>query len=75
MDWRSAIQRAGELLTNVGGAGSSYALPMIDLVEERGPYVVITPGFVLAYAHPEADAAGRFPRIAPPVGAPAPPSV
>ena len=47
-DWRSAIQHAGELLTGVGAAGPSYIQAMIDVIEEPGPYVVITPGFVLA---------------------------
>ena len=62
-DWRSAIQHAGELLTGVGVAGPSYVQAMIDVIEEPGPYVVITPGLAIAPARPGPEAADHFPAL------------
>ncbi|SIM80662.1 Ascorbate-specific phosphotransferase enzyme IIA component [Mycobacteroides abscessus subsp. abscessus] len=69
-DWRSAIQHAGALLADVGVAGPSYTQAMVDVVEENGPYIVITPGFALAHARPDASVTATglsFVRLAAPV--------
>ncbi|MDO5627034.1 MAG: PTS sugar transporter subunit IIA [Mobilicoccus sp.] len=54
-DWREAIHRAGELLVSTGAAGESYIDEMIAVVEQHGPYVVITPGVAFAHARPDAS--------------------
>ncbi|QQC58553.1 PTS sugar transporter subunit IIA [Rothia kristinae] len=69
-DWRSAIQHTGALLADVGVAGPSYTQAMVDVVEEHGPYIVITPGFALAHARPDASVTATglsFVRLAAPV--------
>ena len=52
-DWREAVHYAGALLTSSGTTGESYTDAMIRVVEEHGPYIVITPGFALAHARPD----------------------
>lgn len=52
-NWRDAVSRSGELLTESGIAGPSYTQAMIAVVEEHGPYIVIAPGFALAHARPD----------------------
>lgn len=52
-DWRAAIRAAGELLGETGVAGDSYTDAMIRVVEEHGPYIVLTPGFALAHSRPD----------------------
>lgn len=52
-DWRAAIRAAGELLGEAGVAGDSYTDAMIRVVEEHGPYIVLTPGFALAHSRPD----------------------
>ncbi|PWH07216.1 PTS sugar transporter [Brachybacterium endophyticum] len=54
-DWRAAIRAAGALLAETGIAGASYTDAMIGTVDEHGPYIVITPGFALAHARPDAS--------------------
>ena len=49
-DWRSAIGKAGELLTATGATTDDYTGQMIAAVEQYGPYIVIAPGFALAHA-------------------------
>jgi PTS system ascorbate-specific IIA component len=69
-DWRTAIRAAGALLTESGTAGAPYTDAMIRTVEEHGPYIVITPGFALAHARPDASVARTgmsFVRLAEPV--------
>lgn len=48
LDWRDAITKAGDLLD----AGPEYTEAMIASVEDKGPYIVIAPGFALAHARP-----------------------
>lgn len=54
-DWRAAIRSAGRLLEADGIADASYTESMVRSVEEHGPYIVITPGFALAHARPDAS--------------------
>ena len=51
-DWRSAVQLAGQALVASGAATPGYALEMIRMIDEHGPYVVIAPGLALAHARP-----------------------
>ncbi len=51
-DWRAAVTLAAEALANAGIAEPDYALEMIRMIEEHGPYVVIAPGLALAHARP-----------------------
>lgn len=51
-DWQEAIAAAGVLLTETGVATEQYTVEMIDSVLERGPYIVIAPGFAFAHARP-----------------------
>jgi PTS system ascorbate-specific IIA component len=51
-DWRAAVTLAGEALVRSGAAKPGYALEMIRMIEEHGPYVVIAPGLALAHARP-----------------------
>jgi PTS system ascorbate-specific IIA component len=51
-DWRAAVTLAGDALARSGAARPEYALEMIRMIEEHGPYVVIAPGLALAHARP-----------------------
>lgn len=51
-DWEEAIRRAGRMLEDVGVARSTYTQSMIDSVHDKGPYIVIAPGFAFAHARP-----------------------
>ncbi|GAA1482129.1 PTS sugar transporter subunit IIA [Gordonia sinesedis] len=51
-DWRGAIRTAGSLLERTGIADAAYTDAMIESVEEKGPYIVIAPGFAFAHARP-----------------------
>ncbi len=51
-DWRAAISAAGDLLTTTGVTTDVYTREMIDSVVEKGPYIVIAPGFAFAHARP-----------------------
>ena len=51
-DWEDAVRRAGGLLERAGVATDSYTRAMIDSVHERGPYIVVAPGFAFAHARP-----------------------
>lgn len=51
-DWRAAVTLAAEALTRSGAARPEYALEMIRMIEQHGPYVVIAPGLALAHARP-----------------------
>lgn len=53
-DWREAIATAGALLRDTGVATDEYTAAMIRTVEEKGPYIVIAPGFAFAHARPSA---------------------
>ena len=51
-DWEDAVRRAGRLLEQAGVAEAAYTQSMIDSVHEKGPYIVIAPGFAFAHARP-----------------------
>lgn len=51
-DWRAAITAAGALLENEGAITGAYTRAMIASVEEKGPYIVVAPGFAFAHARP-----------------------
>ncbi|MGE2712665.1 PTS sugar transporter subunit IIA [Mycolicibacterium litorale] len=48
--WRAAIKMAGRLLEEAGIADSAYTDSMIANVEDKGPYIVVAPGFAFAHA-------------------------
>ena len=51
-DWREAVDAAGRALTASGATDAGYAIDMIRMIEEHGPYVVVAPGLALAHARP-----------------------
>ena len=51
-NWQEAITAAGTLLVDAGHVKSDYVDAMLRVVEELGPYIVITDGFALAHAAP-----------------------
>jgi PTS system ascorbate-specific IIA component len=51
-DWRAAVTLAGDALARSGAARPEYALEMIRMIDEHGPYIVIAPGLALAHARP-----------------------
>jgi len=51
-DWRAAVGLAGSALARTGAAQPEYALEMVRMIDEHGPYVVIAPGLALAHARP-----------------------
>ncbi len=51
-DWRAAVRLAGDALARTGAAAPAYAVEMIRMIDEHGPYVVIAPGLALAHARP-----------------------
>lgn len=69
-DRSEAIRRSGELLVATGAIDAAYIDAMLRTVDEHGPYIVITPGFALAHARPDASVhrtALSFLRLADPV--------
>lgn len=50
--WRDALRLAGGALVSSGAATEPYTEAMIGLVEEHGPYIVISPGLAFAHARP-----------------------
>ena len=51
-DWREGIRAAGVLLEKTNSIDSAYTDAMIASVEEKGPYIVVAPGFAFAHARP-----------------------
>lgn len=51
-DWEDAVRKAGALLEQAGVADDRYTQSMIDSVHDKGPYIVIAPGFAFAHARP-----------------------
>ncbi len=51
-DWQEAIGVAGALLVRTGVTTDVYTREMVDSVLEKGPYIVIAPGFAFAHARP-----------------------
>jgi PTS system ascorbate-specific IIA component len=54
-DWRAAIRLAGDALVASGMTTAPYTDAMLAMVEEHGPYIVISPGLALAHARPDAS--------------------
>lgn len=52
-NWEDSIRISGKLLLDDGYLENSYIEKMISLVKENGPYIVFSPGFVIAHAGPE----------------------
>jgi len=50
--WRDALRAVGGALVASGAATEPYTDAMIGLVEEHGPYIVISPGLAFAHARP-----------------------
>ncbi|MBA8991715.1 PTS system ascorbate-specific IIA component [Curtobacterium pusillum] len=50
--WREALRVAGGALVSSGAATNPYTEAMIGMVEEHGPYIVISPGLAFAHARP-----------------------
>ncbi|WIB59124.1 PTS sugar transporter subunit IIA [Curtobacterium sp. MCLR17_007] len=53
--WRDALRLAGGALVASGAATDEYTDAMIAMVEEHGPYIVISPGLAFAHARPGAS--------------------
>lgn len=51
-DWQDAVRLAAEGLERSGATTDGYAQEMIRMIQEHGPYVVISPGLALAHARP-----------------------
>lgn len=69
-DWKEAIRLAGGLLEDDRVIEPAYTQAMIDTVVDKGPYIVIAPGFAFAHARPSAavhDTAMSWVRLATPV--------
>lgn len=52
--WQGAVRLAGEALLESGAVTEPYIDEMVAVVEDLGPYIVITPGLALAHARPSA---------------------
>ncbi len=50
--WREALRLAGDALVASGATTDEYTDAMTALVEEHGPYIVISPGLAFAHARP-----------------------
>ncbi len=55
-DWQSAVRIAGRLLVKTGAAEERYVEAMVNLAQELGPYIVVTPGIAVPHARPEEGA-------------------
>lgn len=52
-DWRTATLRAAGALVGIGAATATYPSACIEVIEEHGPYIVLSPGLALVHARPE----------------------
>jgi len=52
-DWREAVREAASALVGAGAAGEGYPDACVRVVEENGPYIVLTQGLALVHARPE----------------------
>lgn len=50
--WEASIKEAGKLLLEHDYLTQNYIDEMVELVKENGPYIVFSPGFVIAHAGP-----------------------
>lgn len=53
--WQEAMDAAGSLLAESGACGTAYPEAMIQTVIDKGPYIVIAPGFAFAHSRPTED--------------------
>lgn len=53
MNWEDAIEKSSQVLLDKGCIDSKYIQAMIDVVKEKGPYIVIGKHIALAHARPE----------------------
>ena len=51
-DWRTAVQKAGELLVHRGDIQKDYIDACIETAEEMGAYFVVRPEVALSHARP-----------------------
>jgi len=51
--WQGAVHAVGKLLVESGSVEPRYVPAMVDMVEDIGPYIVITPGVALPHARPQ----------------------
>lgn len=49
-DWRDAVRKEGAILIGQGDITGEYVEAIIQNVEEKGPYIVITKGVALPHA-------------------------
>ncbi|MFD0904919.1 PTS sugar transporter subunit IIA [Actinomadura sediminis] len=52
-DWREAVRAAASGLVEAGAAGEGYPDACVRVVEDNGPYIVLTKGLALVHARPE----------------------
>ena len=52
-DWKDAIKKGVDLLVKAGAAEERYYDGILKMVEEHGPYFVISPGVAMPHARPE----------------------
>lgn len=68
-NWREAIEIAAKPLERTGAVGEDYKYEIISILEERGPYMAVAPGIMLA--HGKARNVNRvalsFTRLHPPI--------
>ena len=55
LTWQDAIRKASQPLIDNGTVGNDYVDSMIDVVEEKGPYINIGPNIALAHARPSSS--------------------
>ncbi|WP_176611845.1 PTS sugar transporter subunit IIA [Actinomadura sp. WMMB 499] len=51
--WRDAVRTAASALVEAGAAGTGYPDACVRVVEQNGPYIVLTKGLALVHARPE----------------------
>ena len=52
-DWKDAIKKGVDLLVKAGAAEERYYDGILKMVEEHGPYFVISPGVAMPHTRPE----------------------
>ncbi|WP_251545761.1 PTS sugar transporter subunit IIA [Limosilactobacillus caecicola] len=52
LNWQGAIRRAAKPLVENGTVGEDYVQSMIDVVQDKGPYINIGPNIALAHSRP-----------------------
>ena len=55
IDWRQAVEFAGKLLLDQGVINRRYVDDMFKVIEENGPYIVVSPGIAFAHARPKGN--------------------